>query len=127
MDNRSTISGGIAPCSLTFFKSATYSAFGRAEITLAKISNNLRLPGQYFDKETGLHYNFQCYYDPDTGRYITVDPIGLRGGINLYAYVGGNPITRSDWLGLKWQKSNCIGLGTSASFKEYKLVGGHYL
>lgn len=44
------------------------------------------------DPETGLHYNYFRYYNPQTGRYITPDPIGLEGGINLFAYVRGNPL-----------------------------------
>ncbi len=52
---------------------AQYAAFGLAQVEAAMIDgtpfvNNLRLPGQYFDAETGLHYNFQRYYDPETGR-----------------------------------------------------------
>jgi RHS repeat-associated protein len=58
------------------------------------------LPGQYYDQETGLHYNYYRYYDPSNGRYVTPDPIGLEGGINLFTYVAGNPIIRIDPLGL---------------------------
>jgi RHS repeat-associated protein len=47
---------------------------------------NLRFQGQYYDAETGLHYNTFRYYDPDAGRFISQDPIGLRGGLNLYQY-----------------------------------------
>ena len=59
----------------------------------------LRLPGQYFDEESGLHYNRHRYYDPHCARYISQDPIGLAGGENAYSYVA-NPITWIDPLGL---------------------------
>ncbi|MFD3565934.1 RHS repeat-associated core domain-containing protein [Streptomyces sp. NPDC058667] len=59
----------------------------------------LRQPGQYFDPETGLHYNVNRYYDPDLGRYLSPDPLGLAPAINHYAYVA-NPFTLSDPLGL---------------------------
>jgi type VI secretion system secreted protein VgrG len=57
---------------------------------------NLRLPGQIGDRESNLFQNWHRNYDPVTGRYIESDPIGLGGGLNTYAYVGGNPLTRID-------------------------------
>ncbi|EJN1656348.1 RHS repeat protein [Escherichia coli] len=58
-----------------------------------------RLPGQQYDKESGLYYNRHRYYDPLQGRYITPDPIGLRGGWNMYQYPL-NPIQVIDPMGL---------------------------
>lgn len=65
-----------------------------------KVTYNLRFSGQYYDKESGLHYNYFRDYEPRTGRYVQADPIGVEGGLNLYAYVAGNPITFIDPLGL---------------------------
>ncbi len=76
-------------------------AFGNTEPDeIGGMVINLRFPGQYFDKETGLHYNGFRYYDPTSGRYITSDPIGLYGSINTYVYVRANPIRYIDTYGL---------------------------
>jgi RHS repeat-associated protein len=63
---------------------------------------NLRFAGQLFDGQAGLHHNGWRDFDPAVGRYIESDPIGLHGGIDTYAYVAGNPISRIDFLGLWW-------------------------
>ncbi|MBP2198256.1 RHS repeat-associated core domain-containing protein [Pantoea cypripedii] len=62
-------------------------------------AQNLRMQGQYLDRETGLHYNLFRYYDPDSGRFTQQDPIGLAGGLNLYAYAP-NAFSWIDPLGL---------------------------
>jgi RHS repeat-associated protein len=61
---------------------------------------NLRMPGQYFDMDTNLSYNYFRDYDPSSGRYVQSDPIGLHGGLNTYSYVGGNPLNYVDPRGL---------------------------
>ena len=85
---------------------ASYNAFGKASITTPAasadkptINVNLRLPGQYLDEETGLHYNYRRYYDTDSGRYVTQDPIGVEGGINQYKYAAADPVNMSDPTG----------------------------
>ncbi len=88
---------------------ASYSPFGEAEIQIEQIKNNLRLAGQYYDAETNLHYNYHRYYDPQLGRYISQDPIGLAGGVNGYIYVYNNPLGLIDPLGLcAYGDGSCI-------------------
>lgn len=91
-----------------------YGAWGRVErgedaMLLERTEQPLRYPGQYADKGTGLHYNTFRYYDPDVGRFVSQDPIGLGGGCNLYSYTP-NPLTWFDPLGfMPWPEPKNVG------------------
>ena len=80
------------------------------------MAQNIRLQGQYFDAETGLHYNTFRYYDPDIGRFTTPDPIGLNGGLNLYQYAP-NPVS---WID-PWGLSGVDGSGRPLSSGNYSV------
>ncbi len=87
--------------------SAHYRAYGEiSRLDIGKVDNPLRFQGQYFDQESGLHYNRHRYYNPDVGRYLTPDPVKLAGGINAYQYAQ-NPIGWIDPLGLNCKNTNC--------------------
>ena len=75
---------------------AEYAAFGEAEETNTTFRNPLRFPGQYYDEESGPHYNFFRDYDPSLGRYIQSDPIGSELGFNRYGYADQNPVNYID-------------------------------
>jgi RHS repeat-associated protein len=83
---------------------------------------NLRLPGQTFDPETGLHYNRQRYYDPALGQYLTPDPLGTPDGPNPYAYVAFDPLTNIDPDGLVLFAFD--GTGNSDNRDDPAMAGG---
>ncbi|HCI7193962.1 DUF4329 domain-containing protein [Acinetobacter baumannii] len=105
---------------------AEYKAWGECKAEEAKsnffenseiISNNIRFQGQYFDEETGLHYNRYRYYSPYVGRFVSKDPIGLLGGFNVYSYAP-NPITKIDPLGLKQGGYSCPDAAAKAALNS---------
>jgi len=103
---------------------ANYQSFGEALIN-NDVDNDTnpfilsqRFPGQYHDSETGQYYNWHRSYNPKTGRYTSPDPIGLAGGINLFEYVNGNPLSNIDPNGLIGKRWWAAGTGS------IKVIGG---
>jgi RHS repeat-associated protein len=80
---------------------ASYEPFGRVRATGGTLTQNLGLPGQWFQLETGLSYNWHRHYDATTGRYTTADPLGFVDGPSLFAYAGNNPQRMVDPNGLQ--------------------------
>ena len=104
-------------------------AFGATMPTVEATQMNLRFPGQYWDQETQTHYNFNRDYLPGLGRYVQGDPIGLDGGLNIFAYVKLNPLVDFDPRGLKpagdpepgiidWAKDHACSKGCDWVYKK---------
>ena len=95
---------------------AAYEAYGKAHLSTALSTPlNVRLPGQYLDAESSLHENRFRTFDPAVGRYISADPIGQLGGVNLYGYARNNPFRYLDPMGLQGLEALVYGLGQQAS------------
>lgn len=107
-----------------------YTPFGLATINDdvdndgINLTLNMRFPGQYYDKESGLHYNWFRYYDPAVGRYIKSDPLGIIAGVNTYGYVLQNPIVNTDENGLICGHGLCIAgaLALYGGYQYYKKI-----
>ncbi len=98
--------------------SAVYKSYSNLAIDYQTVPQPLRLPRQYFDEESGLHYNRYRYYDPHCARYISQDPIGLAEGENAYSYVA-NPIT---WIAPLGLNEVCPGTEAGKGTSEANLV-----
>ncbi len=96
-----------------------FKPFGEQVSITGSVTNNLRLPGQYYNSETGMHYNYFRDYKPEIGRYVESDPIGIQKGNNhLFVYVGNNPVNRIDLLGLEAIYGNWCGPNWTGACKE---------
>jgi RHS repeat-associated protein len=87
---------------------AQYDAWGKVkQYPVKEVDQPLRMQGQYYDQETGLHYNYQRYYEPHLGVFVSQDPLGLVPGINPYQY-GANIWSSTDPLGLCKQEKRPV-------------------
>src|SRR5271154_5080774 len=90
-------------------------------------SYNLGFPGQYYLPETGIYYNYFRDYDPQTGRYLESDPIGLGSGVNTYAYGENNAVMVADQFGLDTamctRRLNYVPFRVGPLFHQYVCVG----
>ena len=95
-----------------------WSPFGAAQAITGSLTMNGRFPGQWFQIESGLHWNWHRHYDPTTGRYLQVDPLGmaalLSDGPSVYGYGGQSPISKKDILGLRLRGHRLRGHDTQS-------------
>ncbi|MGH1428479.1 MAG: RHS repeat-associated core domain-containing protein [Arenicella sp.] len=97
-----------------------YDVFGMISETNTQVEQPLRFAGQYHDKETDLYYNWNRFYSPQLGRYITSDPIGMDGGFNRFGYVSSDPLNSFDDDGLRRKLFREIGKAINKQCKKNK-------
>lgn len=108
-------------------QSYEYTSFGELKKYGGKVKNSFTFTGREWDKETGLYFYRARYYDPETGRFITKDPIGFAGGdVNLYGYVSNNPVNFVDPWGLNPSATTWagVGIGTMLGGPGGGVIGG---
>ncbi|UVL87222.1 RHS repeat-associated core domain-containing protein [Pseudomonas sichuanensis] len=105
---------------------ARYTAWGDladlqdGQDAIGAVRNPIRFQGQYQDHETGLHYNRFRYYDPRSARYVSEDPVGFMGGLNAYEYIGGDPVSGNDPLGLAPWELNGDGDTSICTYYDFR-------
>jgi RHS repeat-associated protein len=105
----------------TLANTYTYEAYGKLIASSGTLSNPFQYTGREFDSETAIYEYRARYFDPNVGRFISQDPIGFKGGINFYAYVGNNPINLFDPTGLAAQCKHCKLVVKCRGVQKYHL------
>ena len=117
-DNLGSISS-VSDTSGSIVESYQYDSYGKVNTSGGSLQNSFRLAGREWDREIGLYYNRARYFDPSAGRFLSEDPLGNVGGINLYEYVYSNPINLIDPSGLYGVKRYGNTLVVSATVRLY--------
>ena len=112
-DGRGNVGGLMSADGSAMLAQYRYTPFGDSASENGTVANNLRFASREFDLETRLYYNRARYYDPQLGRFVSEDPIGLAGGINSYVHADGDPINGADPSGLcgPWCFGALVGAG----------------
>jgi RHS repeat-associated protein len=103
----------------------SYDSFGNMTAT-GNVSQPFTYTGREYDSETGMYFYRARYYDPKVGRFVTKDPIGFKGGINLYVYVENNPLSLTDALGLASKYNPPSLTATPSPFDVFDLLKQWY-
>jgi len=101
----------------------TYDSFGFMTNSTGSATNWFRYTGRQFDSDTGLYYYRARYYDPQTGRFLSEDPIGFAGGVNHYSYVDNSPPNFKDPSGLCPPQHPCAPMGSAPTPSQYAALG----